>query len=98
MPVGWTERNENIVEAYLSRLKRQVCETLENPPLVVAVPTVRFRTAAAGRSRDSVAAAVVRDEPHADQNLATNFRPRLALRTTPLPPPPDGSAGTMLLP
>lgn len=64
--------------AYLSRLKRQVCEMFENPPLVDDED-------GAGRSRVAVvAAAAALDDPHDCQNLAANFRP-LALRATALP-------------
>lgn len=68
--------------AYLSRLKRQVCETLGNPPLVVAADAGRFRTTAGNSESQVVIAAAARADPHDDQNLAASFRP-LALNAPP---------------
>lgn len=81
-----TDRCLYFYSAYLNRLKRQVCETFENPPLVTAVAD-RFLTADTGRSRDAVVAAAVRDDPHDDQNLAANFLPLVLRAATPPPPP-----------
>lgn len=68
---------ERVSSSYLSRLKRHVCETFENPPLlqvVVAavVAAARLRTAS-GTPGPTTAAD--RADPHDDQNLAANFRP-----------------------
>lgn len=63
--------------SYLSRLKRHVCETFENPPLLqvvvaAAVAGVRFRTAAgSGTAVLPATTAAAAD----DQNFAANFRP-----------------------
>lgn len=66
--------------SYLNRLKRHVCETFENPPLLqvvvaAAVAAIRLRTATGSGGTHPPTNAEDRDDPHDDQNLAANFRP-----------------------
>lgn len=69
-----------VSSSYLSRLKRHVCETFENPPLLqvvvaAAVAAARLRTATGPGGTLPPTTAEDRDDPHDDQNLAANFRP-----------------------
>lgn len=71
-------RMARVSSSYLNRLKRHVCETFENPPLlqvVMAAAAARLRTATGSMGLHPPTTADDRDDPHDDQNLAANFRP-----------------------